>query len=437
MRTVLVTLALLAAGIAAPSAQALSIVQHPLNGKGVKQNTLTHKPVTYTEALAITGFSGGLIVTTEPTESVYDVVTTSPFSITQSEKGAPATSIAIGPGGVPWLIGSQEVTVEEPETKAPKENVEPSLFEGNPAAAPPSATPRYSYPSLWNRPYGPAGLTLGSDGALWVIDPGTESIERYVPGGKPEPHSSSPPIHPTSIVSGPEGALWFTDVYRGAIGRAATSGEVSEHLIEDGDTFGGFGYSGPYGIVAGPEGALWFTEQNTGRIARYTPSGQLTEYAIPNPQGLPPGASGAPAPRQIVYGPEGAFWFTDPGDRSIGRITTSGAITEYEVPPYTGATSKSTLAERQPVPDEIAVSGSGEVWFTEVGVPALGSVDVTGTEAASPAPAKTTSGGTSKSTCLPARSASAGRHVARGAKSKRGRPAHGTARHGKPAHGGA
>lgn len=404
VRTIVATLALLASGAAASSAQALSIVQHPLNGKGVTQNTLSHQAVNFHEAIAIAGFPGGLIVSTEPAESVYDVVTTSPFSITQSEPGAPATSIALGPGGAPWLIGSLEVTVEEPETHTTKENVEPTLFEGNPAAAPPTATLKYSYPSLWNKPYSPSGLALGSDGALWVIDPGTEAIERYAPGGTPEPHRSSPPVHPTSVVSGPEGALWFTDVYRGAIGRATTSGEVSEHLIEDGDTFGGFGFSGPYGIAGGPEGALWFTEQNTGRIGRYTPSGQLSEYPIPNPEGLPPGAPGAPAPRQIVYGPEGAFWFTDPGDHSIGRVTSAGEVTEYKVPPFEGGATPETKA---PVPNEIAVSGSGEVWFTEVAVPALGSVDLTGTETASATAASTRT--SSKGLCRRARSASAGR----------------------------
>jgi virginiamycin B lyase len=392
-------LALMAAAIAAPSAQATSIVEHPLGGK-------------YKEAIAIAGFSGGLIVSTEPTEAVYDVVTTSPFSITQSEAGSPATGIAIGPGGAPWMLGSVKVTPPEK-----LEVVYPALYEGNLGTSPPAATLRYQYPTIWNQPYGPAGLALGSDGALWIIDPSDESIERYVPGGTPEPHTSAPPIHPASVVGGPEGALWFTDIYRGAIGRATTSGEVSEHLIEDGNTFGGFGFSGPYGIAVGPE-ALWFTEQNTGKIGRYTPSGQLTEYAIPNPENLVSGSVGAPAPRHIVYGPEGAFWFTDPGDDSIGRVTTSGQITEYKVPPYK-AGEKTIL----PVPEEIAVAGSGEVWFTESGVPELGSVDLTGTEATT-ASAKTSS--TTKSTCR-ARSASAGHRHAKRGKHKRSKHAkHGT-----------
>lgn len=365
----------------------------------------------YKEAIAIAGFSGGLVISTETTgaTTVYDVVKASPFSITPSEAGLPANSIATGPGGVPWLIGTVVVTTPPVGTEPGKESIYPELYEANPTASTPTAAPRYQYSTPWNKPDGPAGLALGSDGALWVIDPGNESIERYVPGGMPEPHTSSPPIHPTSVVSGPEGALWFTDVYRGAIGKATTSGEVSEHLIEDGDTFGDFGFTSPYGITVGPEEALWFTEQNTGKIGRYTASGQLTEYTIPNPEHLAPVSHGAPAPRHIVYSPEGAFWFTDPGDDSVGRITTSGQITEYKVPTYENGEKEKIL----PVPEEIAVSGSGEVWFTESGVPELGSVDPTGTEAAPTSTAKKNT--TSKGTCK-ARSTSAGHDAAKRSK---------------------
>src|ERR1700675_678123 len=46
---------------------------------------------------------------------------------------------------------------------------------------------------------------------------------------------------------------------------------------------------------------------------------QITEFP------LEPGSK----PNYITTGPDGALWFTDAGTNKIGRITTSGQVTEY------------------------------------------------------------------------------------------------------------
>src|ERR1035438_8811512 len=80
--------------------------------------------------------------------------------------------------------------------------------------------------------------------------------------------------------------------------------------------------SNPWGIAAGPDGALWFTE-SVGKIGRITTSGTITEYTVPTAVSL----------GDITAGPDGALWFTDFGGNKIGRITTSGTITnEYPIP---------------------------------------------------------------------------------------------------------
>ena len=66
------------------------------------------------------------------------------------------------------------------------------------------------------------------------------------------------------------------------------------------------------GITPGPDGALWFT--NSGSIGRITTSGTVTNYK----------GTGIDAPKAITSGPDGALWFTNYGDNSIGSITTSG-----------------------------------------------------------------------------------------------------------------
>lgn len=75
-------------------------------------------------------------------------------------------------------------------------------------------------------------------------------------------------------------------------------------------------------IAVGPDGALWFTESVAGKIGRITTSGVITEYAIPTASGYPYG---------IVAGPDGALWFTELQAQKVGRITTAGSVTEYPV----------------------------------------------------------------------------------------------------------
>jgi sugar lactone lactonase YvrE len=108
---------------------------------------------------------------------------------------------------------------------------------------------------------------------------------------------------------------------------------------------------GPNEITVGPDGALWFTELSAGAgggtngIGRITTSGSITEYPVPSATSL----------TGITAGPDGTLWFTETyGTAKIGRITTAGVVTEYAVP-TAGAG-----------PYEITVGPDGALWFTEL-----------------------------------------------------------------------
>ena len=88
----------------------------------------------------------------------------------------------------------------------------------------------------------------------------------------------------------------------------------------------GLGTERPYDIAAGPDGAMWFTNSSPSSpgsghdsIGRITTSGAITGYT----------GTGVDGPEGIAAGPDGAMWFTNQGNNSIGRITTSGLITNY------------------------------------------------------------------------------------------------------------
>jgi virginiamycin B lyase len=99
-------------------------------------------------------------------------------------------------------------------------------------------------------------------------------------------------------------------------------------------------------ITIGPDGALWFTETVIGKIGRITTSGAMTEFALPNPNSYPFG---------ITTGSDGALWFTEVYSHTIGRITTDGSVTEF---PVSGTSSTSFLADIIGGPD-------GALWFTK------------------------------------------------------------------------
>jgi len=65
---------------------------------------------------------------------------------------------------------------------------------------------------------------------------------------------------------------------------------------------------------------LWFTELFADKIGRITTSGVITEYPV---------LSATPNLYGIVAGPDGALWFNESGASKVGRITTSGLVTEF------------------------------------------------------------------------------------------------------------
>jgi hypothetical protein len=123
----------------------------------------------------------------------------------------------------------------------------------------------------------------------------------------------------------------------------------------------------PGEIAADPDGALWFTAADesgfAGIIGRITTSGSISEYPIP--------ASGLP--NDIVSGSDGAMWFTFNSNNYslsndiIGRIDTSGNISDYQIP------------TRSADPVGITVGFDGNIWFTEEGINKIGQLIVSST----------------------------------------------------------
>jgi streptogramin lyase len=117
------------------------------------------------------------------------------------------------------------------------------------------------------RPGGqPREIVAGSDGNLWLIDPGwcfgcPPQLVRVSTAGTikeyPMPLDASFVDYPLDITRGMDGNLWVTGSNRDEIDRVTTKGVFTEF------TYTGFVEGSPWGtVVAGPDGNLWMTAAN-------------------------------------------------------------------------------------------------------------------------------------------------------------------------------
>ncbi len=179
------------------------------------------------------------------------------------------------------------------------------------------------------------------------------------------------------ITTGPDGALWFVAFQTSNVGRITTTKQLADYPLNPGGL--------PVWITPGPDGNLWFTQNDTDRVSKITPTGTVTTVSVnaiflprmgsfpvrtaicgsPNQasnmigQMSPAGvllneyAAGGGGLFYITSGADGNLWFPIDNDNAIGRMTTSGVLTEFPVPTQ-GAS-----------PAGITKGPDGNVWFTE------------------------------------------------------------------------
>ena len=202
-------------------------------------------------------------------------------------------------------------------------NVVSAVLEGVPASlaislgtASPNAGTAATIPILVSAKDADGNTIIGSSDytvpiALTINDPagsGTLSLSKS--------SLSSPAATANLVYSG--GTLTSASVSAGGAGLSAVSATLTPT-----PTFYKFplpGAASAFGIVAGADGNMWFTDGFNNKIGRITATGAVTEFAVPTAN------SDAEA---ITLGSDGRVWFTEQSVAKIGAITVSGQITEY------------------------------------------------------------------------------------------------------------
>jgi virginiamycin B lyase len=131
-------------------------------------------------------------------------------------------------------------------------------------------------------------------------------------------------------------------------------------------------------LAPGPDGELWFTDwpeyltERKAAIGRVTTSGAISEETLP--------IGGRIAFGGLTAGPDGNMWFTISAygyeysgyNSAIGRITPSGVVTYFQSYFREGP-------DKESEPKAITIGSDGSLWFAEDGaIPAVGRVTTSG-----------------------------------------------------------
>ena len=200
---------------------------------------------------------------------------------------------------------------------------------------------------------GAASVALGPDGNVWYASPNGYVVGKVTPAGVNTPYAiprATSPVQnePLGITAGPDGNMWIAQDFQ--IGRITLGGSLKEFTLTAPPMQG----IGAVAITTGPDGNLWWVENQADRVGRITTTGSVTEFPMPSEDGQANG---------IAVGPDGNLYFTEEAGDRIGQVTTSGVIREIHTPaPQVG-------------PFGIAAGPDGRVWFTEMYTGSLNAFD--------------------------------------------------------------
>ncbi len=154
----------------------------------------------------------------------------------------------------------------------------------------------------------------------------------------------------TAAAPAPTTVIWFTQTNAGGfarLGRLAFPNLQQFAIPTPGQLLD---------IVEGPEGGIWFTDPAQNEIGRMPASGgSAVKYALP---------SAGSEPYSIAAGPDGNVWITLRGANKLARVTPEGDVMEVCIP---------TDASQ---PTQLAVGSDGNLWFTEEASGKIGRVQL-------------------------------------------------------------
>lgn len=213
---------------------------------------------------------------------------------------------------------------------------------------------RFGKIHVFNGPGGTGGaiqIVADRSGNLWYGSIGINSIVKYESGhggtAYPIPAANA---KPEGIAFDSHRHLWFTEWNLPDIARFKR-GKFKRYVVA---ALHG-SQSQATDMIRGPDERIWFTTDNYG-IGAHSLRGKTTMYSIQN---------NAEQPEKLAIGPDKNLWFNEFAGSYVGKITTRGVVTEYNV----GGGGNNY---------GIAAGSDGRIWFTDSGNHRIGAMKTDG-----------------------------------------------------------
>ncbi len=165
-----------------------------------------------------------------------------------------------------------------------------------------------------------------------------------------------------------QGRIWFGAMGQNALVVFDPRTQAFQYLTPPG------GHHGIMGVLVAPDDTIWFAEQAANYLGHYFPAtGRYQVYplpwiTIPDPGHAGQNVSLPSAPNELALDGHGDVWFTEFNADRLGKLDPStGSIRHYPLSPNR---SVQTL-----YPYGVTVDPLGSVWFTESGSNQFGRLD--------------------------------------------------------------
>jgi virginiamycin B lyase len=195
-----------------------------------------------------------------------------------------------------------------------------------------------------------------SAGNLWFPAPMSNALEMYNPSNNSFAQWKVPTANalPWAVAVDQHGNIWFTEHGSNKVGYFTPGTHTFREIATPASN------SNPYGITVDSHNNIWFTENNASvaRIGEYTSSGSLKEYKIRNSYN-----SGL-TPHLIKVDHSGNVWWSEGFVGAIGELNvaqavpgTNNGVKEFFYPRFCSSCGTHTSG--------ISVDGLGNVWFDD------------------------------------------------------------------------